>query len=142
MKELLFEVAAPVTASAEQVRELFDTDWILRLVLAQQEADRTGAVLAGDPERPVSDQAAYVDIDRAPGRFGIQGHWWYRGEWTVDESPDGVRIVYRVLNIARSHRWAVPLANRMFVGYRRAMQAGLDQLAQRIDQQLSGAPRP
>ena len=52
MKQLLFEVAARVTASADQVRMLFDNDWLLRKVLVQQEADRTGTVPAGSPGSP------------------------------------------------------------------------------------------
>ena len=46
-----------------------------------------------------------------------QGGWWYRGEYTVEEDPAGARVTHRVYNVATWSRWAVPLANRFFVGF-------------------------
>jgi hypothetical protein len=65
-----------------------------------------------------------VEIDR-PGRtVAIQGGWWYRGEYTVDDHPGGSRVTHRVHNVATRMRWGVPLANRLFLGYRSKVEAG------------------
>ncbi|WP_051367454.1 hypothetical protein [Hamadaea tsunoensis] len=47
----------------------------------------------------------------------LQGGWWYRGEWTVAEHPEGTLLVHRVYNVADSPYWTVALANKLFVGY-------------------------
>ncbi|MEU4396717.1 hypothetical protein [Kribbella sp. NPDC023855] len=64
--------------------------------------------------------------------FSYQGGWWYRGETTVEPDPVGVRVTYRVFNVADRLTWAVPLANRFFIGaraqYGQAFEAGLRQL--------------
>ncbi|OXM62960.1 hypothetical protein [Amycolatopsis vastitatis] len=82
-----------------------------------------------------------MDVDRERGFLAVQGGWWYRAEYRVtpDVTPDpaarncrcppvawktgaarsgGARIEYRVLNVASRARWAVPLANRFFIGFR------------------------
>ena len=50
-----------------------------------------------------------------------------------------MRIVNRVFNIARSHRWAVPLANKMFIGYGSSLQTGIDELARQINQHVQAS---
>jgi hypothetical protein len=37
----------------------------------------------------------------------------------VQPGPAGSRIIHRVYHVARQMRWAVPLANRFFIGFRR-----------------------
>jgi hypothetical protein len=82
---------------------------------------------------------AYVDVDRRPGRLGIQGHWWYRGEISVEEAPGGrTRLVQRMFTITRRAAWAVPLANRFFIGFRPQRQHTTEELARRIEQHLAG----
>lgn len=117
---LLFEASAPVRASVADVRAVIDSDWML------------DALLPGDAR-------SYVAVDRTPGTIGVQGHWWYRGEFSAIETPTGARLVQRVFNVARKGAWAVPLANRFFVGFRERMQRGTDELAHRIEQRLGGS---
>jgi hypothetical protein len=59
-----------------------------------------------------------VEVDRERRTVAVQGGWWYRGEYQVDATADGTRLTHRVRNVARRGRWAVPLANRLFLGYR------------------------
>jgi hypothetical protein len=114
---LLFEASAPVRAGVGEVRALIDSGWML------------GVLLPGDAR-------AHVEVDHMPGTVGIQGHWWYRGEFSVTETAEGTRLVQRVFNIARRGAWAVPLANRFFVGYREQLQQGTDELARQVEQHL------
>jgi hypothetical protein len=77
---------------------------------------------------------AGYDVQESPGRavFAYQGGWWYRGETTVEPDPAGVRVTSRIYNVADRARWAVPLANRFFIGararYAQAFEVGLRQL--------------
>jgi hypothetical protein len=119
----LFEVSAPVDAGAAEVRRVIDDDWLLRVWL------------------PGIDPAS-LTVDRAPGMLAVQGGWWYRGELSVVESPEGVRLVHRVTNVAAYGRWAVPLANRLFLGYRAKLQSGVNRLARQIEQRLVQPPGP
>ena len=66
----------------------------------------------------------------------MQGGWWYRGESTAEPHPDGTRVVHRVFNVARKGRWAVPLANKMFIGYRANLTAGMVGELGRIGKEL------
>jgi hypothetical protein len=86
-----------------------------------------------------------MDVDRERGFVAVQGGWWYRAEYRVtsdvtpDVTPDpaarncrcspvawntgaaqsgGARVECRVVNAASRLRWAVPLANRFFIGFR------------------------
>ena len=117
--KLLFEVSAPVRASAGEIRALIDSGWVLGPLLPR-------------------DARTYVDVDHTPGTVGVQGHWWYRGEISVTETAEGPRLVQRVFNVARRGAWAVPLANRFFVGFREELQRGTEDLARRIEQHLAG----
>jgi hypothetical protein len=71
-----------------------------------------------------------------PGTAAIQGGWWYRGEWTARARGDTSVLVHRVRNVAARGAWAVPLANRLFLGFRARCQQGVDELARRIEEEL------
>jgi hypothetical protein len=58
------------------------------------------------------------EADRARGLIVAQGGWWYRGEYHLSEDPAGTLVTHRVYNVASRGRWAVPLANRLFLGFR------------------------
>jgi hypothetical protein len=73
-----------------------------------------------------------VEIDRQGRTVAIQGGWWYRGEYTVDDHPGGSRVTHRVYNVATRLRWGVPLANRLFIGYRPKVEAGFQELLGRL----------
>ena len=122
--KLLFEASAPVRADVNDVARLIDEGWVLDRFF------RNG-------EQPAEDMARYVDVDHGPRMVGFQGHWWYRGEISVTEDP--TTLHYRVYNIARRGAWAVPLANRLFVGYAATVQSGADGLAAAIEEHLSAA---
>jgi hypothetical protein len=59
-----------------------------------------------------------IEVDRVRRTVAVQGGWWYRGEYEVEATAGGSRLTHRVRNVARRGRWAVPLANRLFLGYR------------------------
>ncbi|MEV6877592.1 hypothetical protein [Amycolatopsis sp. NPDC051128] len=59
-----------------------------------------------------------TEVDRDRGFLAVQGGWWYRGEYRVTADPAGTRVEHRVVNAASWGRWAVPPANRFFVGFR------------------------
>jgi hypothetical protein len=65
-----------------------------------------------------------------------QGGWWYRGEWSAH--PDGNRtlVTRRVYNVAPAMRWAVPLANRFFIGFAQKTRNGFQHTVTEISQQL------
>jgi hypothetical protein len=115
--KLLFTATAPIAAPLSAVRPLIDDGWVLESMLT--------------PE-----SRAYVDIDHRPGVVGMQGHWWYRGEIAADPGPAGSELTYRVFNIAKQGAWAVPLANKLFIGYRRRVQQTADKLAAAIEERL------
>jgi hypothetical protein len=114
--KLLFEASAPVRAPATQVRALIDDGWLVSAFLG--------------------DRNEYVDIDHKPGVVGFQGGWWYRGELSVS---DDALLAYRVFNIAEQGAWAVPLANKLFVGYRRHMEERTAELARKVEAHLADA---
>ncbi|WP_432994011.1 hypothetical protein [Dactylosporangium sp. CA-233914] len=116
---LLFEASAPVRATLPQVQRLIDDEWVLTTMLGE-----TGR--------------AYVDVDHRDGTVGFQGHWWYRGEISAAESDAETLVTYRVYNIARRAAWAVPLANRLFIGYARGVREAAAGIAQAIENHLAG----
>jgi hypothetical protein len=75
-----------------------------------------------------------------------QGGWWYRGEWSAH--PDGNRtlVTHRVYNVAPAMRWAVPLANRFFIGFtqktRNGFQHTITEISQQLDTNAYLTPRP
>jgi hypothetical protein len=117
---LLFEASAPVRAPLAEVRRLIDDGWVLDTV-------------PGEAGR------AYVDVDHRDGVVGFQGHWWYRGEISASASGAGTVVTYRVFTIARRGAWAVPLANRLFIGYARRVRDTAARLARAIESHLTPA---
>ena len=109
MSRLLVEVTAPVVATEAELRAF--------LVDGRMEA-LTGA-------RPTGTGAA-----------AIQGGWWYRGEWSARSDGGRTVLVHRVTNVAERGAWAVPLANRFFVGFREQCRRGVAELARRIEDEL------
>jgi hypothetical protein len=59
-----------------------------------------------------------IEVDHDRRLVAVQGGWWYCGEYQVDPTDNGTQLTHRVRNIASRARWAVPLANRLFIGYR------------------------
>lgn len=114
-RRLLYEVSAPVRATLEQLRGLIDGDWLLG------QLGWTEALFANGR------------IERAPGLLAGQGGWWYRGEYTAEETGGRVRLVHRVFNVAPQGRWAPALANGLFIGYRAGLQRRVDELARKVD---------
>lgn len=117
LTELLFEASAPVGASAAKVRALIDGEWMLDVLLP-------------------GDARSYMDVDRRPGTVGVQGRWWYRGAVSAVVTAAGIRLVQRVFQVARRRAWAVPLANRFFMGFREQLQHGTEDLARRMEAHL------
>jgi hypothetical protein len=121
---LLFEASAPVHAPLDEVQRLIDDEWVLDVFFRSGPAGRQ-----------------YVDVDHRDGAVGFQGHWWYRGEIGAATGVDGrTEVTYRVYNIAGASAWAVPLANRLFIGYRRTVREAAGRLARAIDAHLAGPP--
>ncbi|MEV4159175.1 hypothetical protein [Nonomuraea dietziae] len=82
--------------------------------------------VSGVVEAPVEDVER--ELRRAlGGELTHQGGWWYRGEWSVEPHPRGAMVVHRVYNVAAWMRWAVPLANRFFIGYEKATREAFHQ---------------
>jgi hypothetical protein len=73
-----------------------------------------------------------VEIDPPARTVAIQGGWWYRGEYTVDDHPGGSRVTHRVYNVATWMRWGVPLANRLFIGFRPKVEAGFAEFLKQL----------
>lgn len=69
--------------------------------------------------------------------IAYQGGWWYRGEWSVEPHPQGTRVIHRVFNVAARGRWAVPLANRLFIGSQAAVEKACDEKITHLKRLLS-----
>src|SRR5439155_3722729 len=85
---------------------------------------------------PIGDPAYTVTVEVDPNRhtLAIQGHWWYRGVYTVRECPRGSLVEYRVHNIATRGRWAVPLMQRRLPHHmRRDLTALLQTIGRHLD---------
>ncbi|MFD0903016.1 hypothetical protein [Actinomadura sediminis] len=91
----------------------------------------------------VQDAPGHTSTVEVTGRtIAFQGGWWYRGEWSVEPHADGARIVHRVFNVARATRWAVPLANRMFVGFADDTRTAFIERLDRVGHRLNRPTRP
>src|SRR4051812_49384099 len=53
-----------------------------------------------------------VDVDRSARVVAHQGEWWYRGEYAVEPDPRGSVVVFRILNVAGTARWAARFVYR------------------------------
>jgi hypothetical protein len=83
----------------------------------------------GDPAHPVT-----VEVDQHRHTLAVQGHWWYRGVYTVRECPRGSLVEYRVHNVATRGRWAVPLMqHRLPHHMRRDLAALLQTIGRHLD---------
>ena len=70
-----------------------------------------------------------TSVDRDRLEVAEEGGWWFRAEMAVVPHPRGALVTSRILNVATVARWAVPMANRMFIGARaRYRQAFADEL--------------
>lgn len=65
----------------------------------------------------------------------LQGGWWYRGEYALERRGQGTQVTHRVYNIASRGRWAVPLANRFFIGFAAKTREGFAELLRTIADQ-------
>ncbi|WP_433248409.1 hypothetical protein ACQPYK_00470 [Streptosporangium sp. CA-135522] len=137
-KTLLFEAAGVIATPIERVERLVltvrpgpigpDNAWLISPI---------GGVIEGGPERFTLRLEGYAMAVEVAGRtFATQGGWWYRGEYTLDPHPEGTLLTHRVLNVASSGRWAVPLANRLFLGFRARTRDGFATGVERIGREL------
>ncbi|NUR83740.1 MAG: hypothetical protein HOY71_06595 [Nonomuraea sp.] len=70
-----------------------------------------------------------------------QGGWWYRCEWSAAAHPEGTLVVQRVFNVAEWGAWAVPLANKFFIGFERNNREGFAAGLARIGERLGCSTR-
>ncbi|TQM80200.1 hypothetical protein FHX81_2528 [Saccharothrix saharensis] len=82
-----------------------------------------------------------IEVDRVRRTVAVQGGWWYRGEYEVEATAGGSRLTHRVRNVARRGRWAVPLANRLFVGYRARTSCGFTAFVRDLNVEFGGPER-
>ncbi|MFI5954504.1 hypothetical protein [Cryptosporangium sp. NPDC051539] len=122
--KLLFEASETVAAPITRVQPLLDQGWALDAFL-------------GKGGREVATAYQYIDVDHRDGVVGFQGHWWYRGELSATPENGTTLLTYRVYNIASRMAWAVPLANKMFIGYDKEVRAGAVGLARAIEEHLA-----
>jgi hypothetical protein len=142
-KTLLGEITGVVETSPERVADLLlavrpgpiggRNAWLL---------SATGATgtLSGGPRVFTAHMTAHsmtVEVDEST--LGLQGGWWYRGEYTVAPHPQGTLLSHRVLNVAQRMRWGVPAANRFFIGREKGQRDGLTTLLGRIGDELGCA---
>jgi hypothetical protein len=123
--------AARVSWTAVRHRELVEVSAPVRVPTAALRAFLVGERM----------QALTGSRPAGCGRAAAQGGWWYRGEWTARASGGTSALVYRVRNVAERGVWGVPLANRLFLGFRERCQRGVDELARRIEEELGDAVR-
>ena len=118
MSEPLIQVSALVPAAPEAVVDLL--------------LDRVA--------EPAQERGGEVSIDRNRHQVVVWGEWWYRGGYTVDPDPAGSRITHQVDNAAREARWAVPLANRLFIGFHRRTEESFAALVDGIGEEAARLP--
>jgi hypothetical protein len=75
----------------------------------------------------------YHNVEAEDGHVIVKGGWWYRGEYLLETHGNGTRVTLTIYNNASRARWAVPLANKLFIGFFRATKQGLDGLLQEIE---------
>ena len=124
-KSLLVEVSGVVEAPPERVREAL----VNRDPLVKGEGRFTVEDLPGHT----------LTVEVTDRSIAYQGGWWYRGEWSLTEHPQGTLIVHRVYNVAERMRWAVPLANRFFIGFDQATREGFTERLAQIGEDLGCA---
>lgn len=98
------------------------------------------AELSGGPDRytyQADGHSGTIEVDHAGRAIAYQGGWWYRGEYALSPTDASTRIVHRVHNVATRARWAVPLANRMFIGFPAQVRARFAETLQRLGTELA-----
>ena len=131
MKKLMCEFTAVVDAPAERVAALVcapDT-MLLRdsgYVLSPLGPGKFAAQAPG--------HAMTVESQVHQGFFAVQGGWWYRAEYQVTAVPGGARLTQRIYNAATWGRWAVPLANKLFIGFESQSRSQFEQLVAQVRQ--------
>ena len=83
------------------------------------------------------DQAAAttvsVDVDLTTDTLGVQGQFWYRGEYTFTPHPRGTEIAYRIKNVSGQPDTIIRLWQRRLL---RRQQHDLDSLAAALPARL------
>ncbi|MFG1753831.1 hypothetical protein [Streptosporangium sandarakinum] len=99
--------------------------------------------LSGGPERFTLHAPGHtMTVEVSRNALALQGSWWYRGEYLLRLHPRGTRLVHRVLNVARRSRWAVPMANRFFVGFEDGTRKAVGDLLRRTGDRLGRPAYP
>jgi len=118
--------------------------WLAIGVVEAPVGDAFDALLAVGPGS--TDAGSYtptVEVDRTRHTLAVQGHWWYRGVYTVREHPRGSLVEYRVHNIANRGRWMVPLMQRRLPDQmRRDLADLLQRIARHLEADLGGCVPP
>ncbi|RZS38927.1 hypothetical protein EV193_104138 [Herbihabitans rhizosphaerae] len=116
------------------MRPMFEVDGVVRAPLSEV----TDLVLTVHAQAVQPDgYQVHVDVDRDRRTLGVQGNWWYRGEYRLEPDPAGTRIVYSVFNVAKRGRALVPLANKLFIGYRESMRRALAEMIRDLERKLA-----
>lgn len=116
MKKLMVEVVGGLSAPVGAVADLV-------------KADLANAVAGA--------YTPTVEVAGEQTTYAIQGGWWYRGEYLIEpDGHGGTRYTHRVYNVAQWMRWAVPLANKGFVGFAETTRKGIADQLTRLGERL------
>ena len=74
-----------------------------------------------------------VDVDPTTDTLGLQGQFWYRGEYTFTAHPRGTEIAYRIKNVSGQPDVIIRLWQRRIL---RRQQHDLDALAAALPARL------
>jgi hypothetical protein len=55
------------------------------------------------------DSKIFVCLDKRNNAVSIDGEWWYRGYYKLEQTESGAQLTYEVHNIAPNLRWLIPL---------------------------------
>ncbi len=118
-ERLLWTATGVVEAPLDDVADL-----VLRAEAGEVASERwfvphvpvgAGLALTGGPVRfgvlphGLSVPTSYIEVDRARRTLAVEGRWWFRGVYAFEAHPNGTLVTYRVYDMARTARWAVPL---------------------------------
>lgn len=142
VRKLLVEATGLVDARIDRVADLLltvhagdvaaDNAWLFQGLAAH-------ATLSGGPDRytyQADGHSGTIELDHAQRMIAYQGGWWYRAEYALAPADASTRIVHRVYNAATRSRWAVPLVNRMFLGFPEKVRARFSETLSRIGAEL------
>jgi hypothetical protein len=74
-----------------------------------------------------------VDADPASATVGLQGQFWYRGEYTFAPLGDGTEITYRIVNVSGSPDAVIRLWQRkVLTNQQRDVDAFASDLPRRV----------